>query len=130
MLVLTIRTDKPESEIGLLENGAQIAYEKWHAHRQLAETIHHKIMALLESKQKVWEDVEGIICYKGPGSFTGLRIGLSVANALAYSLGIPVAGTTKSSWIESGVEALKNKSASNTALPEYGAKVHITQQKK
>lgn len=27
---------------------------------------------------------------KGPGSFTGIRVGVSVANALGYSLGIPV----------------------------------------
>lgn len=36
--------------------------------------------------------LKGIEVETGPGSFTGLRVGVSVANALAYSLGIPVNG--------------------------------------
>lgn len=36
--------------------------------------------------------LEAIEVNTGPGSFTGLRVGVSVANALGYSLGIPVNG--------------------------------------
>ena len=36
--------------------------------------------------------LQGIEVETGPGSFTGLRVGVSVANSLAYSLGIPVNG--------------------------------------
>ena len=39
-----------------------------------------------------WDVLEGIEVETGPGSFTGLRVGVSVANALGYSLGIPVNG--------------------------------------
>src|SRR3989344_1792281 len=39
-----------------------------------------------------WKDLEGVEVEKGPGSFTGLRVGVSVANALGFSLGIPVNG--------------------------------------
>jgi len=39
-----------------------------------------------------WNLVEGIEVETGPGSFTGLRVGVSVANALGFSLGIPVNG--------------------------------------
>ena len=39
-----------------------------------------------------WKDLEGIDVEKGPGSFTGLRVGVSVANALGFALGIPVNG--------------------------------------
>ncbi len=180
MIILTIRTDKPEAEIGLFEidslqssrlDGVQgadeqrsetykqyderaaqpatqqsakstdrvsssaaeqastarrIAYEKWQAHRQLSETIHSKIEKLLKSQKKDWTDIKGIVCYKGPGSFTGLRIGLSVANALAASLEVPIVGTTSADWQRLGISDLKSGKNEHVVLPEYGSPVHIT----
>jgi tRNA threonylcarbamoyladenosine biosynthesis protein TsaB len=129
MLILTIRTDKPQSEIGLFSDNTKLAYESWEAHRQLAETIHKKIDELLESQQKDLSEVRGIVVYKGPGSFTGLRIGISVANSLAYSMDIPIAAETDE-WIESGIRKLLEGKSVNQAMPEYGSPVHVTQQKK
>lgn len=131
MIILTIRTDKPQSEIGLYEQGEQLIYETWEAHRQLAETIHHKIQALLSSQGKTMNDIQGIVCYKGPGSFTGLRIGLSVANALAYGLNIPIVGVEgEKGWLEKGLQNIASGENHEAVLPAYGAPVHITQPKK
>lgn len=130
MNILTIRTDKPESEIGLYENESQITYEVWEAHRQLAETLHGKIDEVLASQGKSLSDIEGIVCYKGPGSFTGLRIGLSVANALAYSLQVPILGVEgEEEWIDRGIKSLLSGNNDQAVLPEYGAPVHITKPK-
>jgi len=126
MLIITIRTDKPDAEIGLYEGNKQLAYEVWTAHRQLAETIHTKIKTLLESKAKTINDIEGIVAFVGPGSFTGLRIGLTVANTLAYALNIPIVGSRDPNWLETGIETLGNKQGSIVALPEYGAAPNIT----
>lgn len=130
MLVLVIRTDKPESEIGLFQDDEQKAFEKWEAHRALAETIHTKIQALLLFAEYQQEDIEGIVVFKGPGSFTGLRIGVSVANAFAYGSGIPVVATGGEDWIRQGQKRLLNGENDVSALPEYGAQAHITQQRK
>lgn len=44
------------------------------------------------SLQTGFAKLKGIEVETGPGSFTGLRVGVSVANALGFSLGIPVNG--------------------------------------
>lgn len=129
MIILTIRTDKPEAEIGLYDDQTQLAYVVWQAHRQLAETLHTQIAELLRSQQRSLTDLQGIVIFKGPGSFTGLRIGMTVANTLAYSLGIPIVSHTET-WIEAGIDRLQKGENEQVALPEYGAPVHITTPRK
>jgi tRNA threonylcarbamoyladenosine biosynthesis protein TsaB len=130
MLILTIRTDKPEAEIGLFNGTEKLAYESWQAHRQLAETIHTKINELLETNEKALSDLEGIVFYKGPGSFTGLRIGASVANALADSLQVPLISETDEQWLDLGLQRLVAGENDQIALPFYGSAPNITAQKK
>lgn len=48
------------------------------------------ILQLLRTTNNELRTLEGIEIDTGPGSFTGLRVGVSVANALGYSLNIPV----------------------------------------
>lgn len=129
MLILTIRTDKPEAEVGVYDDQQQLIYEVWEAHRRLAETLHQRIDELLSSQGIALHQLKGIVVYRGPGSFTGLRIGLSVANALAYSLRIPIVAET-GTWIETGIAKLQSGATDNIALPEYGSPAHITTQKK
>lgn len=130
MLILTLRTDKPEAELGLFSDGGQVAYLTWQAHRELAETIHLKIKELLAAQDCTLQQLEGVAVYKGPGSFTGLRIGLSVANALAYGLKIPVAARGGTDWIQAATTALEAGEDEKITLPEYGIPPHITRQKK
>lgn len=130
MLILTVRTDKPESEIGLFNNSKELVYEKWEAHRQLAETIHTRLYELLQSQSKNWSDIKAVVVYQGPGSFTGLRIGLSVANTLATSHQIPIIGVTGDDWLQTGITQILAGNGEAVALPEYGAPVHITAPRK
>jgi tRNA threonylcarbamoyladenosine biosynthesis protein TsaB len=126
MTILTIRTDKPEAEIGLYADQEQIAYDIWQAHRALAETLHSRIQSLLLAQNLSVQDLQGIVCYKGPGSFTGLRIGLTVANALANAVRLPIVGETSDDWQQNGILRLLRGEDEKIVLPEYGADVHIT----
>jgi tRNA threonylcarbamoyladenosine biosynthesis protein TsaB len=130
MIILTIRTEKPEAEIGLYDDNRQLGYQTWPAHRALAETLHQKIEGLLQSQRKDWSDLGGIVCFQGPGSFTGLRIGLTVGNALSYSYHLPVVATQDPQWLETGLQRLLAGESDDLALPYYGAEAHITPPKK
>lgn len=132
MIILTIRSDKPDAEIGLYNDETQLAYEVWYAHRELSVTLLQKITDLLAGQGMTTADLQGIIAFAGPGSFTGLRIGLTVTNALAYGLGgLPVVAIEgEDAWIARGLRRLLAGERDALALPEYGAPVHITQQKK
>lgn len=129
-MILTIRTDKPEAEVGLFDQEKKLSYETWQAHRQLSETIHTKIQELLKEQKADWSDITGIVCFTGPGSFTGLRIGITVGNALALGLNIPVVGSNGEDWIRDGVARLEKNENDKSVIPEYGRDPHITQQKK
>ena len=130
MLILTIRTDQPDAEIGLFDGETKLAYEVWPAHRELSNTIHKKIKELLTGQTKDFKDINGIVCFQGPGSFTGLRIGITVADTFAYGFEVPIVATMGEDWIEKGTKRLQAGENDQIALPHYGAPVHITQQRK
>lgn len=129
MLIITLRTDKPEAEIGLYDDEKQLSYVSWQAHRQLSETIHIKIKQQMESANKGWNDITGIVFYSGPGSFTGLRIGAAVANALRGSLGAALVNQSGEDWLTQGIISLLN-GQDDVATPVYGAEARTTQQKR
>lgn len=59
---------------------------------QKAQVVLPMIERLCKDHKISLKDVHEIRVNTGPGSFTGLRIGISIANALAYTLKIPVNG--------------------------------------
>lgn len=130
MIVLCIRTEKPEAEAAIYKDSKLMAEHSWQAHRQLAESLHAQIKKLLEANNLELDDLEGVVVYKGPGSFTGLRIGISTANALAYGLNVPIVGKTGANWQEEGLGELKLGHKVQSVIPEYGSPAHVTTPKK
>lgn len=129
-MILTMRTDKPEAEIGLFDGTMKKDYKTWTAHRQLAETLHKVIRDMLANHRLDWKDISGIAVYQGPGSFTGLRIGLTVANTLASSLNVSIVGIEGEDWLQKALEKLAAGQNDSLVIPVYGQPVHITQPKK
>jgi len=130
MLILTIKTDQVEAQLCLYQDEKLLEAERWSAHRQLAETIHQKIASLLKSQEFDWADLQGIVCFKGPGSFTGLRIGMSVANALAYGVAAAVVSAQGDDWQTVGIKRLMAGENEVSALPEYGGEIFTTKPRK
>lgn len=130
MITLSIKTDQKISEVGLFKSNQKLKYINWEAHRELSMTIHKKIEELLKSQKLSWNNIEGIIFYEGPGSFTGLRIGASVANALASSLNIPVTQASGEDWIKAGSGKLSKNPANRLVVPDYGGFAHVSKPRK
>ena len=129
-MILGLRTDKPEAELYLAEDNQVRHQATWEAHRQLASTFHKKIKTELQQVDATLQDINGIVIYEGPGSFTGLRIGMAVANALADSFGVPIVAAGGDDWLSNGMTRLSDASVGGYATPVYGSAPHITQQRK
>lgn len=130
MTILAIRTDKPEAELYVYEGQKKLGEIKWQAHRQLAETIHKQVYKILDKSSIALDQLDGIVCFKGPGSFTGLRIGLSVANALAYSQNVPIVAREGQNWLQQGIDDLLSNKNDKITIPQYGAPPKTTSLKK
>ncbi|HSW81340.1 MAG TPA: tRNA (adenosine(37)-N6)-threonylcarbamoyltransferase complex dimerization subunit type 1 TsaB [Candidatus Saccharimonas sp.] len=130
-MILTIKTDNPVAEVGLYTlEGNKILYHTWQADRQLAKDLLSEIHQQLAMQHADWPQITGLVVFKGPGSFTGLRIGLTVANALAYAQNIPIVAEEGDNWLQNGLARLKKDQNDKLALPHYGAEAHITLPKK
>jgi len=65
---------------------------KTKARRKASQKLLPFIIEVLKKNKKELKDVKEIKVNTGPGSFTGLRVGVTVATAIGWSLGIPVNG--------------------------------------
>lgn len=127
-MYLAIRSDKPEAELYVLNGDGSILKQKvWDAGRTLARDLPGEIDELVGND---YDQLKGVMAYKGPGSFTGLRIGITVANAMAYGKSVPIVGVAGDNWLTSGVTKLSEGVDNKIVLPEYGAAPHITPPRK
>jgi hypothetical protein len=67
--------------------------------------------------------------HTGEGSFTGLRIGTTVANAMSYSLGVPIVAAEGENWINEGLGKITSSKPGNLVVPKYNAEPNISQPK-
>lgn len=128
-MILAIRTDKPEAELYLLEDSKIVNKIIWQAHRELADTLLSKIEELMNKSSVSLGELTGIIVFTGEGSFTGLRIGTTVANTLAYSLNIPIVSGEGSKWQELASKEITNVKPGVFIVPKYSSEPNITMPK-
>ncbi|MFO0882077.1 MAG: tRNA (adenosine(37)-N6)-threonylcarbamoyltransferase complex dimerization subunit type 1 TsaB [Candidatus Saccharimonadales bacterium] len=130
MIILALHTGNEQSELYLYNDKDELQSVTWLAHRQLADTIHTQIEQLLSAQSLNWNSIEGLAVFRGPGSFTGLRIGMTVANALALGLNVPIVAKSGDTWLTDALQALLNDENEKIVTPEYGGEANITLPKK
>lgn len=91
-VVLAIDTAAPRLQLGLLRVDGGVDSFVEDMPQGQAERIFPAIAELLSRNRLTYADLTRVAVTTGPGSFTGLRIGLSAARGLGLALGIPVVG--------------------------------------
>ncbi len=130
MIILCLRTDTATARLSLYRNEQLTAEMSWEAGRALSSTLHANLQQLLTKAQLELDDIDAIAVYEGPGSFTGLRIGVSTANAFAYALNIPIVGVRGDNWIAQAIKKLSKDQLQVFIKPYYAAPAKTTQPRK
>ena len=73
-----------------LKKGEEIYTLQKESHYEHGVLLMNMIKEIIEGNNLKVNDIKGIVAVNGPGSFTGLRIGLTIAKTMAYSLDIKV----------------------------------------
>ena len=89
-MILAIDTTDKECFIELIDRNRTSL--KWHWQKDTGQEVLKKIDQLLKQNRKKLRDLEAILVNQGPGSFTGTRVGITIANTLGWVLDIPVIG--------------------------------------
>lgn len=92
MKTLLIETSTDNCSVGLASGNELVAVVEQTGKRQHSEFLNVFIQEALKKAGWVIQEIEGVAVGKGPGSYTGLRIGVSTAKALCYALEIPLVG--------------------------------------
>ena len=128
-MILLLDTSTPICKLSLVDGDWRYD-DEWESGRTLAKGLLGYLQDSLAKNDKDWHDISGIVAYKGPGSFTGLRIGLTVLNTFADSEKVAIVGSTGDDWQATGLARLSSGENDKLVMPEYGAEAHITTPRK
>ncbi len=121
-LVLGIETATSTCAVALTRNGNFLAEERFELPRLHGEIIVDMIEGMLQRCSLQTADLTGIAASLGPGSFTGLRIGLSVAKGIAFAHDLPIVGVHTPDAIASAIVPLSDTLI--VALPSRRGEVY------
>jgi tRNA threonylcarbamoyladenosine biosynthesis protein TsaB len=89
---IAIDTSTDMASLALVQDEQILVETTWRCQQSHNMQLLPRLSQLLEQSGLDIKSAEGIIVARGPGSYTGLRVGISSAKGLAFSLGIPIVG--------------------------------------
>lgn len=128
-MLLLLDTSTSECRLWLID-GDEESYYTWEAGRELARGLLEFLDACTKKHDVRLAEIEGLGVYRGPGSFTGLRIGISTLNTLASFTDVPIVGTQGDDWRLQARRRLAAHENDKIVLPEYGREARITSPRK
>ncbi|NHC42119.1 tRNA (adenosine(37)-N6)-threonylcarbamoyltransferase complex dimerization subunit type 1 TsaB [Bacillus sp. MM2020_1] len=103
MTILAIDTSNYALGVALLEDNQVLGEYITNLKKNHSVRIMPAIQTLMKDCEKVPADLTKIVVAKGPGSYTGVRIGVTIAKTLAWTLNIPLVGVSSLEILASGV---------------------------
>ena len=91
-MLLAIDTSTNTASLALVQDSQVLAELTWCCGQNHTTTLLPQLVHLLNQTKLSLQSLDGVIVARGPGSFNGLRVGISTAKGLAFSLGIPIVG--------------------------------------
>ena len=91
-MLLAIDTSTDTASLALVQDSQALAELTWRCEQNHSVELLPRLADLLGRSKSNLQSISSIIVAKGPGSFNGLRVGVSTAKGLAFSLGIPIVG--------------------------------------
>lgn len=88
MLILGLDTSGRVASVALMQDGILLAEHSVYTTLTHSQVIMPMCQSLLESAGKTLRDVDRLAVACGPGSYTGIRIGVAATEAMAFALGI------------------------------------------
>jgi len=93
-MLLAIDTSTDSASLALVQDNKVLAEATWRCGQNHSVELLPHLTQLLEETGAELQSVSCILVARGPGSFNGLRVGLSTAKGLAFSLDIPIIGVS------------------------------------
>jgi tRNA threonylcarbamoyl adenosine modification protein YeaZ len=91
---IAIDTSTDTASLALVQDDEVLAELTWRCGQNHSTQLLPNLSHLLKQTELSLQSAGCIIVAKGPGSYNGLRVGISTAKGLAYSLGIPIIGVS------------------------------------
>jgi tRNA threonylcarbamoyladenosine biosynthesis protein TsaB len=111
-LILNIETATTVCSVALAKDGDLLAFKEQNGDYSHAENLTLFIEDVLKQANSNLSDLDAVAVSKGPGSYTGLRIGVSTAKGLCYSLNKPLIAINTLEHISSSVSKTLNSQLS------------------
>jgi tRNA threonylcarbamoyladenosine biosynthesis protein TsaB len=112
--LLFIDTATPICSVALWKSDGQPDHIEINEEKAHARKLTVLIQSLMQRNNVAINNLDAVVVSKGPGSYTGLRIGVSVAKGLCYGAELPLIGISTLDAIAHGaLEYIKNNNASS-----------------
>ena len=131
MIDLLLDSSNIDLSVGLAKDGKVLDYTSYEAWQCQSEYMIQEIDKLLTKHNITRQDINGVIVNIGPGSYTGIRISLTIAKVMCLALNVPLYALSSLRALQKGLEpsiCLMNARSNRSYIGVYSDEVILVDQ--